>query len=230
MAIERKRVSVTEVISLLKRGYTRYTADDAGFGSVQQHYSLTTGETKILFRHEALKRIKTKFPILEIIDDRPSQQPRGAAQDTQPPSSPGAPEATPETRVETVVQQPAITADERPQDVPAEPTPVGPVNNTEDPGTEPGYELPGDSAAALTETEISELISRARAELRKIGTIDTVQPAPEVEVEKERAEELTKQVGAPSGPSLLERLRTGNNVDKKVENNSVVEDESDIFD
>lgn len=68
---ERPKVKISEVVSLLNQGYTRFEKDDKGFGSVQKKLGLTHSQTQQLFQHEALKGLKTKTPSIEIIDDRP---------------------------------------------------------------------------------------------------------------------------------------------------------------
>lgn len=66
------QLKITEVQALLKKGHTRYRKDDKGYGSIQEHYGLSVAQTKELFLHEGLKGLKTKFPGIEIIDDRPT--------------------------------------------------------------------------------------------------------------------------------------------------------------
>lgn len=68
-APEEKKVVIPEVLKLLKSGYTRYKADDLGYGSIQEHYKLTGVESKTLFAHPKLKNIKTKVPTLLIIEE-----------------------------------------------------------------------------------------------------------------------------------------------------------------
>lgn len=59
MATEPRKIKVSEVLGLLKRGYTRYTKDDKGKGSIQAHYSLNGMEVKRLFQDSRLKFKKT---------------------------------------------------------------------------------------------------------------------------------------------------------------------------
>lgn len=70
MAREEKKISIPEVLDLMKKGYTRYKKDDEGFGSIQEHYGLTAVEMAEVSRHPKLKGIKTKFPSrIRLIDD-----------------------------------------------------------------------------------------------------------------------------------------------------------------
>lgn len=56
------KVTVEEIKSLLKRGYTRYSRDDRGYGSIQSKYGLSRAQVISLFRHDNLIGLKTKFP------------------------------------------------------------------------------------------------------------------------------------------------------------------------
>lgn len=69
MATEQKRIKPADVLALLKSGYTRYRKDDAGFGNLQDHYSLTGVEVKRLCQHDLLKKKKTVFPGFVIDED-----------------------------------------------------------------------------------------------------------------------------------------------------------------
>jgi hypothetical protein len=55
-------ISIDEVKKLVKEGYSRYTKDDKGYGSIQGKYNLTKAATKRLFSNPELKGIKTKYP------------------------------------------------------------------------------------------------------------------------------------------------------------------------
>lgn len=63
-------VVVQDVLDLLKKGYTRLTKDDRGYGSIQEHYKLTGVQIKELFNHPKLRQRKTILPktSLNIID------------------------------------------------------------------------------------------------------------------------------------------------------------------
>ncbi len=65
-------IKITEVISLLKKGYSRYRKDNKGYGSIQEKYGLSVNQIKELFSHEGLKGLKTKLPGIKVIDDRPT--------------------------------------------------------------------------------------------------------------------------------------------------------------
>jgi hypothetical protein len=71
MSTQRPTIVVQDVLNLLKRGYTRYTKDDVGHGSIQSHYQLTGVEVKQLFAHSKLKARKTILPRtgLNIVDN-----------------------------------------------------------------------------------------------------------------------------------------------------------------
>jgi hypothetical protein len=79
---ERPKIKISEVITLLSQGYTRFEKDDKGFGSVQKKFGLTHSQTQQLFQHEALKGLKTKTPSIEIIDDRPPARPASTTSST----------------------------------------------------------------------------------------------------------------------------------------------------
>ena len=68
-----KSVKITEVLSMLRNGYTRDNTSklyNREIGSIKEHYGLTNAELKLLFSHEKLKNLKTKpVPSLQIIDD-----------------------------------------------------------------------------------------------------------------------------------------------------------------
>ena len=66
------KINVSEVLSLLGKGYSRLTKHDkTGVGSIQTYYKLTGGQVKELFNHPKLKGKKTKVATLEIVDDAP---------------------------------------------------------------------------------------------------------------------------------------------------------------
>src|SRR5215831_6590851 len=52
-------IVVQDVLDLLKKGYTRLKKNDLGYGSIQEHYNLSTKQTKELFNHEKLHKKKT---------------------------------------------------------------------------------------------------------------------------------------------------------------------------
>ncbi len=64
-----KEVRLSDVVSHLHRGFTRFTEDDRGFGSIQQAFNLTVSEVAELFRNEKIRGMRTRFPRLRIIDD-----------------------------------------------------------------------------------------------------------------------------------------------------------------
>lgn len=63
---DKPQVKVSEVLSLLKKGYTRYEKDNAdnpaAKGSIQAHYGLTASAVKDVFQNEHLKGKKTILP------------------------------------------------------------------------------------------------------------------------------------------------------------------------
>lgn len=61
-------IVIQDVLDLLKRGYTRLTKNDRGYGSIQHHYGLTPGQVGRLFKHPKLKAKKTIPPAFNIVD------------------------------------------------------------------------------------------------------------------------------------------------------------------
>lgn len=70
MSTSRPPIVVQDVLELLKRGYTRLTKHDLGYGSIQAHYNLSSTQVKELFSHPKLKMKKTIAPkaALNIVD------------------------------------------------------------------------------------------------------------------------------------------------------------------
>lgn len=66
-----QRIKPTEVLALLKKGYTRYAKDDKGYGSIQEKYGLTGLAIQKLFKTPSLKNRKTIVPdfILDEADE-----------------------------------------------------------------------------------------------------------------------------------------------------------------
>ena len=64
-----KQIKLSEVIQLLKSGYTRLPRDERALGNIKEHFGLSHTELKELFSHSKLKGIKTRFPSIQIIDD-----------------------------------------------------------------------------------------------------------------------------------------------------------------
>jgi hypothetical protein len=83
----KKEVSLSEVLGLLAKGYTRRAKADKGFGSIEAHFGLTASQVKELFNHPKLKGRKAKLVSLSIKDDAPdapeahfkSRKPKAAA-------------------------------------------------------------------------------------------------------------------------------------------------------
>lgn len=78
-APEKKRIIVEDVVNLLKNGYSRYSKDDVGYGSIQEKYNLSGPECKQLFAHPDIRNIKVKVPTLEIVHRGPAEMTAGAA-------------------------------------------------------------------------------------------------------------------------------------------------------
>lgn len=57
-----QKIKVSEVLQLLKEGYTRFSKDDKGYGSIQEKYNLSALAVKKLFRTPSLKFKKTIIP------------------------------------------------------------------------------------------------------------------------------------------------------------------------
>jgi len=67
---EVKEIRVSDVISLLKNGYMRWTKDEFEPGkSIQSHYRLSFSECKTLFAVPAIKGVKTKIQTIRVVDD-----------------------------------------------------------------------------------------------------------------------------------------------------------------
>ena len=68
-----QRIKPSEVLTLLKSGYTRYAKDNKGYGSIQEKYNLTNLAVQKLFKTPLLKNRKTIVPdfILEEDDSTP---------------------------------------------------------------------------------------------------------------------------------------------------------------
>lgn len=56
------RVTTQEIKSLLRKGYTRYSKDDKGYGSIQVKYNLTRAQVANLFKDKDLIGLKTRVP------------------------------------------------------------------------------------------------------------------------------------------------------------------------
>lgn len=69
------QIKISEVMTLLKQGYTRFAEDNIGFGSLQEHYSLSQADIRRIFQHEKLKGLKTIAPTFELIDDVTDEEP-----------------------------------------------------------------------------------------------------------------------------------------------------------
>lgn len=68
------RITGTEIVALLKQGFTRFAADDCGFGSIEVRYNLTPAGVRRLFQNESLKGLKTSIPEFEFVDDLPAEE------------------------------------------------------------------------------------------------------------------------------------------------------------
>jgi len=71
MATTTQTIKPREVLELLKKGYTRLTKDDKGYGSIQSNYNLSALAVKRLFKTPSLKFKKTIVPdfILDEADE-----------------------------------------------------------------------------------------------------------------------------------------------------------------
>lgn len=71
-----KQIKVSEVLELLKNGYTRWEADATEPGkSIETKLGLSKGDANTLYGHPKIKRIKTVIKTLEIIDDTEEEPP-----------------------------------------------------------------------------------------------------------------------------------------------------------
>lgn len=73
VAAAKREIKVSEVLALLKAGYTRLQKHDKGSGSVQAHYGLTASQVKELFEAPKLKGKKTQLSTIVAIDDAPNE-------------------------------------------------------------------------------------------------------------------------------------------------------------
>ncbi len=65
-----KKVKISEVLALLKQGYTRWKMDEREPGkSIESKYGLTWNECKEVFSHPKIKGIRAKARTIEIVDD-----------------------------------------------------------------------------------------------------------------------------------------------------------------
>ncbi|HEY4062301.1 MAG TPA: hypothetical protein VGM30_10395 [Puia sp.] len=65
-----KQVKISEILGLLKSGYTRWEVDAVEPGmSIETVLALSTADLKSIFSHAKVKRVKTQFKTIEIIDD-----------------------------------------------------------------------------------------------------------------------------------------------------------------
>lgn len=65
-----KQVKISETLHLLKTGYTRWEADAIETGkSIEHYFGLSSSQSRTLFAHPKIKRIKTFHHSIEIIDD-----------------------------------------------------------------------------------------------------------------------------------------------------------------
>lgn len=72
-----QEIKVSEVRELLKSGVTRFRADDEGYGSIEEKYSLSPAGVRRLFQNEYLKGLKTivpEFILVVDVDDRPAAE------------------------------------------------------------------------------------------------------------------------------------------------------------
>lgn len=66
----KKEIKISEVLSLLENGYTRYEKDAEVTGkSIQAYYGLPASKIATIFQHDKLKFQKTDFNSFELIDD-----------------------------------------------------------------------------------------------------------------------------------------------------------------
>jgi hypothetical protein len=79
-----KQVKLSEVVELLKSGFTRYKKDDKGSGSIEEKLSLTPAEAKELFKHPKLVGLKTRPVTLQIVDDLADRTTAPASLTSQP--------------------------------------------------------------------------------------------------------------------------------------------------
>lgn len=83
-----KQVKISEALHLLRTGYTRWESDAQETGkSIEHYFGLSSSESRTLFAHPKIKRIKTSYQTLEIIDDMEETNERIIVQPVLPISS-----------------------------------------------------------------------------------------------------------------------------------------------
>lgn len=69
MKVEKVQLTVSNITSLLKNGYTWLKKDDLGYGSIQEKYGATDSQIAIIRSHPALKDADTEAKIFVVVDD-----------------------------------------------------------------------------------------------------------------------------------------------------------------
>jgi hypothetical protein len=65
-----QELKISEILTLLKQGYKRWTKEENEEGkSIQTHYGLTFSECKEIFKHPKIKGLKSKKLSVKLIDD-----------------------------------------------------------------------------------------------------------------------------------------------------------------
>lgn len=68
-ATQMKVIKISEILTDLKSGVTRWKKEDLGFGSIEEKYSLKFAEMKQVMNHPKIKGIRTTIPSLLLVDD-----------------------------------------------------------------------------------------------------------------------------------------------------------------
>lgn len=96
-----KEIKISDIVALLKDGYTRWEKDATEAGkSIQTKFDLSFSECKSIFAHPKIKGLKTKIQSVKLIDD-----------DATPATTPVAPSQT-VAKVEVVKPSPATIEDQ----------------------------------------------------------------------------------------------------------------------
>jgi len=74
---------VSKVIDLLTNGYTWYTKDDLGFGSIQSTLKATEQQIDMIRKHPKLKNVQTSAVLFKVIDDTVTVEPKPVTIETK---------------------------------------------------------------------------------------------------------------------------------------------------
>ena len=76
MNVQVVELYVSAMINLLNNGYTWYTKDDLGFGSIQTKLNATVQQIDMIRMHPKLKDIQTSAILFKVVDDTMNVKPQ----------------------------------------------------------------------------------------------------------------------------------------------------------